>query len=354
VKYIRRLPTTIFSATPGVVCAGIVGLFSIALAKQTGIPVMLLAVIFGLLANVAVNQMKSANGASARVAGFDKGVHWSATNLLYIGVALLGLRIDFSDLSQVGLVAPLVVLSALVITVGGGFMIARSFGQPSNVAWLTGGAVAICGASAAAAIVTVLPRNDDKVVPQRYSELVLIIAGVTAISTLAMMVYPLIAVRIGFGDLAAGVFLGGSIHNVSQAVGAGYSVSSEAGDVAVLLKLLRVACLLPAMIVISILSHRAQANASESQRIGAHFPPFLVVFAVLAALNCLNAVPGDISMLGNDAAHLFLVVSLAAIGMQTNLLSLLSMGIKPYLALIFTTLLLACSLIAMIFVFDIM
>ena len=67
----------------------------------------------------------------------------------------------------------------------------------------------------------------------------------STLSTVAMVIYPLIVTALGFGAGHAGVFLGGTIHDVAQVIGAGYGMSKETGDVATIVKLLRVAMLLP-------------------------------------------------------------------------------------------------------------
>ena len=78
-----------------------------------------------------------------------------------------------------------------------------------------------------------------------------------------MVLYPLIAAMFSFTHAQTGVFLGGTIHDVAQVVGAGYSVSPETGDVATIIKLLRVALLVPAVLVISVLSRRVDASGSQ-------------------------------------------------------------------------------------------
>ena len=72
--------------------------------------------------------------------------------------------------------------------------------------------------------------------------------GVSALSTLAMVAYPMIVQALGLDPQQAGIFLGGTIHDVAQVVGAGYSLSPETGDAATLVKLLRVAMLLPVIV----------------------------------------------------------------------------------------------------------
>ena len=127
-------------------------------------------------------------------------------------------------------------------------MIARTFGQTKDFSILMSGAVAICGVSAAAAICAALDECET-----RNEELAITVAGITVLSTIAMIAYPIVSHVLNLNNLDAGILMGGGIHNVSQAVGAGYAVSPEAGDLSVLLKLLRVSMLLPIIIILSLI-----------------------------------------------------------------------------------------------------
>ena len=138
---------------------------------------------------------------------------------------------------------------------------------------LSGGAVAICGASAALAIASVLPRDEN-----RERDTILTVVSVTALSTLAMILYPVFATSIGLDHKQAGIFIGGTIHDVAQVVGAGYTISNETGDIATYVKLLRVAMLLPAVFAISFLFAR---NGGDGEGARPTLPLFLVGFAAL-------------------------------------------------------------------------
>ena len=142
-----------------------------------------------------------------------------------------------------------------------GFLLARRLGLSPMFGVLSGGAVAICGASAALAIASVLPPSDT-----RERDTILTVVSVTALSTLAMILYPVFATSIGLDHKQAGIFIGGTIHDVAQVVGAGYSISNETGDIATYVKLLRVAMLLPAVFAISFLIARAAATAKARGR----------------------------------------------------------------------------------------
>ena len=219
--------------TPGLLVSILAGILAAYISEITVIPVMLLAIIIGLLLHVLNS-----------VSILKDGINWSSRGLLYTGVALMGLRIDLTDLSQVGFMAPLFVILTLITTLLVGYAIARALGQSKDFSILMSGAVGICGVSAAAAICSALEDN-----PLRDAQLAITVAGITVLSTLAMLLYPFISNALNLNILESGIFMGGGIHNVSQAVGAGYAVSNEAGDLAVIFKLIRVSMLLPVIII---------------------------------------------------------------------------------------------------------
>jgi uncharacterized integral membrane protein (TIGR00698 family) len=309
--------------TPGLLVCILAGILAAHISKITMIPVMLLAIIIGLLLHVLNS-----------VSILKDGINWSSRGLLYTGVALMGLRIDLTDLSQVGFMAPLFVILTLITTLLVGYAIARALGQSKDFSILMSGAVGICGVSAAAAICSALEDN-----PLRDAQLAITIAGITVLSTLAMLLYPFISNALNLNILESGIFMGGGIHNVSQAVGAGYAVSNEAGDLAVIFKLIRVSMLLPVIIVISLVWGKGSSTPYPNVRskLKASTPPFLVVFCLLALLSCLNIVPDLAKNAGNISAHWALIISLVAIGIKTDTRLVMKVGAMPLTIMTLTT-----------------
>lgn len=315
----------------GITVCGLIGGFAILGAQLYLVPVMLAAIVLGLVVHFL-----------AAIEELQAGINWCAKNLLYIGVALLGLRIDIADLSEAGFLIPALVLFTLLATIGAGYCISRLLGQSKGFSFLIGGSVAICGVSAAAALCSSMEDCDT-----REQELAITVAGITVLSTVVMLFYPIMAQAIGMSDTAAGVLMGGSIHNVSQAVGAGLSISDNAGDMAVLTKLLRVSMLLPIVFIIAIFTGRKTAASKPNlgQKITAYFPPFLIVFFCLALLSCLQLVPETVKYTGKELANIALVVSLVAIGIKTDLKQVVTVGAKPLLAMTITTAVMAAMIL---------
>lgn len=321
---IMDLTTTYF---PGVMASFTVAAAANFLSKEYGAPPMLMALLLGL----AFHFMYQDTKASA-------GVDFTAKQILRIGVALLGLRITTEALAGLGVLPLVMVVASVVATILVGAFLARSLGLSAKFGFLTGGAVAICGASAALALSSVLPRTKQQEQELERDTLVAVI-GVTALSTLAMVSYPLITTALGYTDQETGFFFGATIHDVAQVVGAGYGVSMEAGDTATITKLLRVTLLLPAALAFLLIGrivarHGAEARGTSGTTL---IPMFLVAFMILMALNSLGFVPKTVSNAATYTSQFFLVASIAAIGMKTSLKAMFDLGPRPMLLMVLQT-----------------
>ncbi|MFT6269909.1 MAG: putative integral membrane protein (TIGR00698 family) [Alphaproteobacteria bacterium] len=305
---------------PGVIVSCIVGLAALFLAEHYGAPAMLFALLLGLALGFLYQDGKC-----------KPGIDFAACHILRIGVALLGLRIAFSDLQALGWQTALLLLFAVASTIAVGVLLAKIMGLEKRFGMLTGGSVGICGASAAMAIAAVIPDGVNK-----DRDTLLTIIGVTTLSTIAMVVYPIIAGMIGLDDKQTSIFLGGTIHDVAQVVGAGYSVSEQTGDLATLTKLVRVAYLMPVVLCILLVLKRKRDHNDTSKPPG--FPAFLIAFVVLMTINSFVSLPQVLTVTASEISRFALVVAIAAIGMKSNLAQIANVGMKPIVLLVSETL----------------
>jgi uncharacterized integral membrane protein (TIGR00698 family) len=260
-----------------------------------------------------------------------EGIAFTATHILRIGVGLLGLRIAFGDLAALGWQTALLLVVAIVSTIGIGIVLAKALGLQKRFGVLTGGSVGICGASAAMAIAAVLPDSKDK-----DRDTLLTIVVVTTLSTVAMVMYPIVAQLLNLSPTHTSIFLGGTIHDVAQVVGAGYSVSEETGDLATVTKLVRVAFLMPVVVCILLVLRMNMDKTSDAKP--PSIPAFLIAFVVLMTINSLVDLPQVVTQGATDISRFALVIAIAAIGMKSNLGQLLEVGFKPILLLVLETL----------------
>ncbi len=313
---------------PGLAVSAIVAVAAMFLSDHYGAPVMLFALLLGMAVNFLSQEGRCA-----------PGIDFTARQVLRLGVALLGLRITAAQVAALGWQPVALVVVAVALTIACGIVLARLLGFRMFFGVLTGGAVAICGASAALALSAAMPAH-----PQKERATLFTVIGVSALSTLAMVLYPMVTGALEMQPLSAGFFLGGTIHDVAQVVGAGYSLSNEAGDAATLVKLMRVAMLLPVIALAAWLARRHVAANGDGAGAGTRpplLPWFAVAFAVLIAVNSTGWLPAAVVSAGKSASQACLVAAMAAIGMKTHLKDLLTVGWKPIALMVAETVFLA-------------
>jgi len=171
------------------------------------------------------------------------------------------------------------------------------------------------------------------------------VVTVTTLSTVAMILYPIIATHLGFNDLESGIFLGGTIHDVAQVVGAGNGMNSNTGDTATIIKLFRVALLVPVVMLIALVISK-QSNRSKSNLA---IPYFLIAFSCFVLINSFGFIPQEINKLANITSSTFLVTAIAALGVKTSLQDIARYGIRSVSLIIVETALLATWVICGIY-----
>ena len=305
---------------PGVLVTTTVGIAAMWLAQHYGAPVMLFALLIGMAFHFLHEGGRCV-----------PGIEFSSRTVLRVGVGLLGVRITTEQIIGLGIIPALTVIVGVVTTILVGLALAKRLKLQPTFGVLSGGSVAICGASAALAIATVLPRR-----PTSERDTILTVVAVTTLSTLAMIFYPILVGILHLDNVHAGVFLGGTIHDVAQVVGAGYMISPETGDIATCIKLLRVAMLVPVVFVIGLV---LQGQGTDGARAGKmpKLPLFLIGFVVFVILNSAGFLPPWFVSTATDVSRWCLVIAIAALGMKTSFRDLVTVGWRPILLMLVET-----------------
>ena len=301
------------------------------------------------------------------------GIEFSAKRLVRVGVALLGVRIVVSDVSALGLWGILGLAGAVVFTLCFGVLMARVLRVSPMFGLLSGGGTGICGISATMAISSTLPQS-----PESERCTLMSAIGIASLSTAVMVLYPLWVRWFGMTVPEAGLFLGGSIHDVAQVVGAGSILSPDIAKAATLAKMFRVAMLVPVVLTLSLVFRRtvaaeagmarppgalplqqlqipesvttgaagargatgvagatgasaapATASAAASARRPPLLPFFLVMFVLLVAVNSLGLIPPAVQHVASDPSGWALVVSISALGIKTSFEKIAALGWRP-------------------------
>lgn len=317
----QRLLDRLCALAPGVALAGVLAMAATLVSVLHGGPQLLYALFFGIAFHYLSHEPRT-----------RPGIEFCARTVLRLGVGLLGARITAMQIAGLGWSTALIVVAAVASTIFVGHALGRRLGLTRSQGILCGGAVAICGASAALAISAVLPREKDG---ERFT--LFTVVAVTALSTLAMVVYPLIARMLELTPQQAGLFLGGTIHDVAQVVGAGYTLGTEAGDYATIVKLFRVAMLAVVVVAVSAAfkARRDEAAAAQGHAVTkqALVPWFLWLFVAMVVVNSAGGIGAPLQSALGDVSRGCLVAAIAALGMKTSFMQLARAGWRPLLLL---------------------
>ena len=317
---------TIASYFPGLALVGVAALAALWLSEQYGAP----AVLMGLLIGFALNFVHSDQRLSA-------GLDLSSQTLLRIGIVLIGLRISFAEISALGITPFLALLGIMAAVIAAGILAARVLKLDLLFGLLAGGATAICGASAALALWSII--GEKRISQERFT---IVLLGTTIASAGAMTFYPTIAAVLGLDDTQAGFLIGASIHDVAQAIGGGFSYSDKAGEVATVVKLTRVTLLVPVLVIVTLVLRQLNlgtgTEGGEKLSLRQGIPWFIVGFIILVTVNSFVTLPTVVTEVGSKAASILLLFAVIAAAIKSNMAGLLAHGLRCFGPVIMTTL----------------
>lgn len=283
---------------PGFLFAVVVAVAAMFIHDHQGGSTLLYALLLGMALKSVVDENTS-----------GPGMTLAARGVLRLGVALLGLRISVDQVTALGWTAAVVIIVSVALTIMVGVVLAHFLKFERAFGVLTGGATAICGASAALAISSLLARTDKSDRDASFT-----VVAVTSLATVAMIFFPPLAKAIGLSDTAAGFFFGGTIHDVAQVVGAGHAISTHAEDIATVTKLFRVALLIPVTLLIASFCHSAKGPERSLT-----LPWFLIAFVALALLHSYAGLPKYVETTANTISQWCFAIAIAGVGLKTSL-----------------------------------
>lgn len=310
--------STLAAYAPGLGITALAALAAAWLGDHYHAPLMLMGLLIGLAFNFL--------NADARL---HPGLGFASKTLLRWGIVLVGLQVTIWQIAALGLPSFLAIGGMVLLVIGAGTLTARALGLGSAFGILAGGSVAICGASAALALSSTL---GEKRVNQ--AQLTLVLVAVSAASALAMSLYPILATLIGLSPHASGFLIGASIHDVAQALGAGYSLGEVQGQTAAIVKLTRVALLAPTLLLVTLALPKESGG-----RTGAPIVPwFIVVFLALTLFNSFVSLPAVVASTAKVATSALLLLAVVATGIRSPMNLLLKQGWRASMPVVAATL----------------
>ena len=251
------------------------------------------------------------------------GARWSGSQLLRVGVALLGAQLSVAAIVEYGIAS----LAWIALAIGAVFAVALVLGRrwsvPPALRVLIAAGIAVCGNSA---IVAVAP-----LVKAERAHVAVAVAVITLSGTLAVIAYPLIGSLLGMSQVDYGLWSGIAIADTGQVLAAALAYGQEATDVATVTKLTRNAFIGPLVIVIALAwtSSEGRRAAGVPLRLATAVPPFVLAFVALALLRSVGVIDDGLASVLAITAGFIILVGLAGIGLSTRVGSLMSAGVWP-------------------------
>lgn len=293
------------------------GLAALPAVQRTGLG----ALIFSLLLGLALGNL----GVGKRLGDVTEGLSFASSKLLRVGIVMFGFSITVQQLQALG--PRVIVLDALVVltvTTAGYWLGTRWLKLDRDTAILTSAGSAICGAAAVLAT--------EGTIRSRPAATSMAVATVVLFGSLAMVLYPLLYPILGWEQGLYGVYIGSTVHEVAQVVAAGGAVGQEALANAVVVKLVRVMLLVPFLLVIGQIWARYQ-TADENVEKGRGtltIPWFAFGFIAAVGLNSIVHLPQLLQSGLVTIGHVMMTMAMAALGYQTRIEALASLGLRPF------------------------
>ncbi len=253
----------------------------------------------------------------------QSGVTFSSKTLLRIAIVFYGFRLTLSQIAEVGIsgVAMSVLIVALTFILG--YIVGtKILKMDKDLVCLTSAGSAICGAAAVLAT--------EPVVNAKAYKSAIAVSTVVLFGTISMFLYPIVY-KLGILNLSAdafGIYLGGTLHEVAHVVGAGGAISKEVADTAIIVKMTRVMCLAPFLLILAWFLNKNQED-KNMPKVG--FPFFALMFIVVVIFNSFESFSQQILEHIKTVDDFALTMAMTALGMESKKEKFIQAGLKPFL-----------------------
>lgn len=255
---------------------------------------------------------------------FDSGISYTSKKLLQYSIILLGFDMNLFHVFKTGkqtLILMAFTLTAAFLTA---YFVGKLLKLDGNTKTLIGVGSSICGGSAIAATAPVIHASDEEVAHS--------ISTIFLFNVIAAFLFPFLGHVLGMSDQSFGLWAGTAINDTSSVVAAGYSFSNAAGNLAVIVKLTRTLMIVPVTLVLAIYTSRKEKGKQTGHySIAKIFPWFVLGFVAASVINTFIPLPAGMSTFLSQAGKFVIVMAMAAIGLNTNLVKLIKNGGKPIL-----------------------
>lgn len=283
-----------------------------------------IAILAGMIITLFIKDKKN----------LEAGVKFTSKKILQYAVILLGFGLNLSVILETGKQSLPIIVATISISLIIAYVLHKVMHIPGKISTLVGVGSSICGGSAIAATAPVIDADDEEVAQA--------ISVIFFFNVLAAVLFPMLGSVLGFsqssGD-AFGIFAGTAVNDTSSVTAAAstwdsmYGLGSSTLDKAVTVKLTRTLAIIPITLVLAFIRTRNMEKEAAGQvSIRQVFPFFILYFigaSVITTIALSLGVSADVFAPFKDLSKFFIIMAMAAIGMNTNIVKLVKTGGRP-------------------------
>ncbi len=259
----------------------------------------------------------------------NAGIHFTSKKILQWAVVLLGFGMNLSEILRVGAQSFPIIISTIATSLILAYIMYRAIKMPSRISMLVGVGSSICGGSAIAATAPVIGANDEEIAQS--------ISVIFLFNVIAALIFPTLGGALGLSNEGFGLFAGTAINDTSSVTAAATAWDGIHGsntlDSATIVKLTRTLAIIPITLVLAFIRTRKERKLEASEGIHVSFKkifPWFVLFFVLASvITTVFNLPAFVTGPLKELSKFFIIMAMAAIGLNTNIIKLIRTGGKP-------------------------
>lgn len=258
------------------------------------------------------------------------GVTYTSKKVLQYAVILLGFGMNLSQILSKGVQSLPIIVATISTSLVIAFVLCRVMNVPGKIATLVGVGSSICGGSAIAATAPVIDA-DDREIAQAISVIFLF-------NVIAALVFPTLGGMLGLTNEGFGLFAGTAINDTSSVTAAASAWDSmhpgaNVLESATVVKLTRTLAIIPITLVLACwqmhLAHKAGGDAKSTFSLKRAFPMFVLFFVLASVITTVLQLPASFTAPIKELSKFFIVMAMAAIGFNTDIVELVKKGGKP-------------------------
>ena len=264
------------------------------------------------------------------------GIAFTSKKILQYAVILLGFGLNLSEIAKVGLLSLPIICTTITISLLIAFLLRKRLSMPNNISVLVGVGSSICGGSAIAATAPVIGADDEEIAQS--------ISVIFLFNILAALFFPTLGGILGMSNEGFGLFAGTAINDTSSVTAAASTWDTLHGtngavlDYATIVKLTRTLAIIPITLALAFWRtwqvKRGSSVSNGSFKLQKIFPFFILFFVLASVITTVSTMAGvnpSLFQPFKELSKFFIILAMAAIGLNTNLIKLVKSGGKPIL-----------------------